>query len=387
MRLLSRFLKKALFATQCGPRSLRRRSKASGSSASLSPCLESLVTVVVFAFLLSNAVHFTFEVAHSGAFKPSVPRHVWGHVNASDPPPFPGHSLVSLRSVIDGKVSLKFDVADPVYSEDYDPEAHCSAPRLAIIGIFTGLGPEEAVRRTYLRHKYQQMNAKLPPHLQIDTMFLFPRPVDSKDASFQVNKIQVDLEKSGHPLTTVVRTKTTGRGNWEDTLEWVQIGRSLSYLPHPSRPHQWCQRYRFLGKSHDDAVIHLARFSRLLGDIVEADGVYNAEHVDVGREEKLHFVGKRDYEGLNASAPFLWAMSLQIAEWIHFSPVYGLQAEVLMDDYKMGKWLSKSSLNTQWSFNETEFHDYHTQNISSSSVVVHQCQSREAIVKCIDELL
>ncbi|KAJ3111214.1 hypothetical protein HK100_002767 [Physocladia obscura] len=247
----------------------------------------------------------------------------------------------------------------------------CPPPAQALIGIFSVAGKESAAKRQLLREKYRQLNANLPPHLQIHFKFFF-----GNAASFEKD-YDLAVEQLIFPEETVVIDDVEDRDSGK-ILEWFRYARRKQmYSEHPRREREYCLRYRFIGKGDDDAVFHLPRLANMLNEI-SVDGSY--------------FVGRNVVSDHAHMTGMLYFLSSNIVEWINFSNIPPDDVKGI-EDLQVGHWML-----TQNDFNFTrvhlgsKFHDLEESPLFSSGVVsentmvLHWCKDLPRMFKCITNL-
>ncbi|KAJ3030900.1 UNVERIFIED_CONTAM: hypothetical protein HDU68_007398 [Siphonaria sp. JEL0065] len=234
----------------------------------------------------------------------------------------PPHSLIS--HLENGRLHLNVQ----------DDSSGCPPPKQALIGVFSTSKPSDTEKRHILRQVYKTWNAQLKESKQIDIIYYLGNAADY-ESDFDIATEQAVFED------LVVMHELEDRDSGK-ILEWFRYSRSVMYSQHPSgREGMFCQRYRFVGKGDIDAVFHIVRLSRLLS------GLSTQVSWFIGRSfgaPHFHMTG------------MLYLLSLDIVEWINFSPI-PKQHMKGVEDVQVGKWLLEGNIKFQKSQQYSRFHD------------------------------
>ncbi|KAJ3238458.1 hypothetical protein HDU81_007727 [Chytriomyces hyalinus] len=253
----------------------------------------------------------------------------------------------------------------------------CPPPKAALIGVPSLLSFDNAVRRKYLRDLYTKYNQILPEASQIDFKFMYG--ISSKPQF----PFQMALERLSNPNDTLT-TSHEENMNKGKTLDWFLFARNLSYTAHPTRAGKWCQKYLYVGKTDDDAVIHVPRLSARLQELaISKSSQY------IGR-----VWGKTKKTDLKHMTGMLYVVSLDVLEWMYSNPKKTPVSGVLGEDLQFSRWITDAQLDVEW-VDETRFHDrprdgelsgWSPAPITNQTIVVHYCKTPRQFFRCIMKL-
>ncbi|KAJ3286948.1 hypothetical protein HDU79_006106 [Rhizoclosmatium sp. JEL0117] len=244
----------------------------------------------------------------------------------------------------------------------------CPPPKAALIGVLGTTGLNSTAHRQILRETYRRVNAKLDWETQIDFMFVFGNAL-TWEAEYELT-----LEEMTYPEDTHVLEREENMNDGK-TMDWLGYARTIMYIEHPTEPGKFCLRYRFIGKTDDDSVIHIPRLSEKLLKL-PAQGP--------------HYVG-RYHNQFMAGLGYL--MSPDLIEWIHHSPIPGQHA-LGHEDYQVGFWFREAKINNTIQFHDQGFlfHDLEESNnfararSTKESIVIHLCKDMARMFRCIADL-
>ncbi|KAI9344611.1 hypothetical protein BDR26DRAFT_857279 [Obelidium mucronatum] len=269
----------------------------------------------------------------------------------------PPSNLISLKPKLDGKIHLQLNVEDQ--------NNGCPAPHTALIGILTTTSELNTIRRTYLRGLYNKLNNNnlTDPSHRIDFIWFFGAgDREEKD-------VQLSLELQMHPNDTVVTERIEHRDDGK-ILDWFQVARNRSFVPHPTRRGVYCQKYLFVGKSgcRGDRSLYLGR-----------------QFTDTIHE------GKTKISGMHG---MLYLMSLDIIEWIVHSPIPLANVKGI-EDQQAGYWMQISNIAfDRVTMTSLQLHDrpdapghvYWQHLITEETIVVHRCKEIPVFFRCLANL-
>ncbi|ORY52323.1 hypothetical protein BCR33DRAFT_711654 [Rhizoclosmatium globosum] len=245
----------------------------------------------------------------------------------------------------------------------------CPTPKAALLGVPTTTSPESSSRRNLLREIYRRANANLTKSHQIDFIYVFGNG-NSWEKDYYLT-----MEEIAYPDDTFITDRLENM-NEGKTLDWLLHARNTMYTTHPTRPTEYCLRYKYIGKTDDDVVIHIPRLSTLLLALPT---------------NKSHFIG-RSYNFYMTG--MLYLFSPDIIEWIHQSPIPAENA-IGHEDMQVGVWLQKGHLEPTIAFQNQDrlFHDLEeSPNFSNgrsrvnASVVIHWCKDVVRLFRCFGDL-
>ncbi|KAJ3084667.1 hypothetical protein HDU99_008413 [Rhizoclosmatium hyalinum] len=246
----------------------------------------------------------------------------------------------------------------------------CPEPKRALIGMFVTTDPVSTNRRNLLRATYKAANAKLAHEDQIDFMFVFG------NAKTWSHSYELALEEMSFPHDTVITEREENLESGKN-LDWLKYARNIMYTEHPTWKGKYCLRYRFIGKTDDDTVIHVARLSGKLKSLPINKSNY------VGRDPPLqHHV--KYMTGL------LYLLSPDVVEWINFSPI-PLQHLTGYEDIQVGVWLNEGKIPVNF-VSDVLIHDLeespwsYNARSTPKSLVIHWCKDPQRLFRCISDL-
>ncbi|KAJ3265997.1 hypothetical protein HDU77_003088 [Chytriomyces hyalinus] len=249
--------------------------------------------------------------------------------------------------------------------------AGCPPMKTALIGILSIPKLANTARRNYLRQIYSNLNSKLPHDQQIDFIYVFGRALNPE------SETQLLLEKSMFPHDIIITHRKEGRDDGM-IFDWFQEARKMAFSPHPTRHGEWCQMYRYFGKSDDDAVVHIERLSRLLATFPQGQPNFVGKHALKDHLDMTHMTG------------MMYLLTADILEWIFHSPIPRENLKG-MEDVQVGKWLVLGAIEASWIDVGTKFHnlpeaDYFQKPVTNETAVVHWCKSETQFFKCVNGL-
>ncbi|KAJ3071564.1 hypothetical protein HDU98_005144 [Podochytrium sp. JEL0797] len=150
-------------------------------------------------------------------------------------------------------------------------------------------------------------------------------------------------------------------------------------MPHPVVPGEWCPRYQYIGKSQDDAVIHLGRLSKMLRRVPIVQGVVN-------------WIGRMEGTRMSELSYFV---SWEMVEWIakHSEVANGGAAQ--KGETAITDLIKQADVKTKKvGITLSEFHDHpeveavenqvhYGQDVTESTIIVHQCETRKQFSQCM----
>ncbi|ORY52322.1 hypothetical protein BCR33DRAFT_845516 [Rhizoclosmatium globosum] len=248
------------------------------------------------------------------------------------------------------------------FSED------CPPPKAALIGVMTTTSDASSNRRNLLREIYRNANPSPTDAEQIDFVYVFGNG-KSWEAEYQLT-----MEEIAHPSDTII-TEREENMNDGKTYDWFNLSRGMLYTEHPVRKNEFCLRYRFVGKTDDDAIIHVPRLSKLLLQLPISESHF------VGRALDFYMTG------------MLYLLSADIVEWIHTSPIPAKNA-VGHEDMQTGVWLQKGLPKADIKHHDQKelFHDLEeSHNVPrhrshDKSIVIHWCKDIARFFRCYGDL-
>ncbi|KAJ3242334.1 hypothetical protein HDU81_005087 [Chytriomyces hyalinus] len=249
--------------------------------------------------------------------------------------------------------------------------AGCPPMKQALIGILSVPKFANTARRNYLRQIYSTLNSKLPHDQQIDFVFVFGRGLNPE------SQTQLRLEQTIFPQDTIITQRKEGRDDGM-IFDWFQAARKLAFSPHPTRVGEWCQKYRYFGKSDDDALVHVERLSRLLASFPQGQANFVGRHALKDHLHMTHMTG------------MLYLVTADILEWMFHSPIPKENLKG-MEDVQVGKWLVLGAIEASWIDVGTKFHNlpeaqYFQKPVTNETAVVHWCKSETQFFKCVNQL-
>ncbi|KAI8610814.1 hypothetical protein BC830DRAFT_1084498 [Chytriomyces sp. MP71] len=246
-------------------------------------------------------------------------------------------------------------------------ETGCPPPKAALIGILSVPNYSPTARRALTRRKYQSINKNLSREFQIDIIYVFGRQNSTSPLTHLL-----EWEFSQHPDDTIILELPESRDDGK-VLDWFRLARNLSYLPHPTQPNSWCQKYLYVGKSDDDALIHIERLSKELVGL---------------RRNESQFIGRifRENQYVPHMTGMLYLLSINLVEWLS-STELRLEENRRPEDLQMGIWFWKNQLNISWISYDSEFHNlpsgnYAQEFMTNESVLVHWCKNSSQFADC-----
>ncbi|KAJ3294006.1 hypothetical protein HDU79_011679 [Rhizoclosmatium sp. JEL0117] len=163
--------------------------------------------------------------------------------------------------------------------------------------------------------------------------------------------------------------------NLGKSLDWFLHARSILYTRHPTTKNHYCLRYKFIGKSDDDTVIHLPRLSTFLKTL---------------HPQKSHYIG-RSFNDAYMSGMF-YLLTPDLTEWIHHSPI-PKQNRKGHEDRQVGVWFVRGNITWGIYLAKTfTFHDLEeapnifARKSTRESVAVHWCKDGPKMFRCIADL-
>ncbi|KAI9344635.1 hypothetical protein BDR26DRAFT_182819 [Obelidium mucronatum] len=181
----------------------------------------------------------------------------------------------------------------------------CPVPQPALIGILSIVDTNNTARRNYLRHKYGEMNSKLPPSEKIDFKFIFGQ-LETSD-----QRQQLKTEQTMHPNDTVITNRIEGVNNGK-SVDWFRIARNLVYIPHPTIEGNWCRKYLFVAKTDDDAVMSVPRASKLFRSLRSDVPLF------VGHPFIDTTANNETIEGMHG---MMYAVTVDLVEWMYSNAI------------------------------------------------------------------
>ncbi|KAJ3058757.1 hypothetical protein HDU99_006665, partial [Rhizoclosmatium hyalinum] len=270
----------------------------------------------------------------------------------------PAHSLVSVDPDMD---SLSMNVS-----------SDCPIPKLGLIGVSVITEPSSTLRRNLLRETYHKINKNLEFENQFDFIYVFG------NAKTWEQDLDLALEEMTFPEDTFVTTREENMNNGK-TLDWFLYARSIMYTEHPDREGEYCLRYRFIGKTDDDTVIHLPRLAGVLNTL---------------DPNESHYVGRviNDGTGIYMTG-MLYLLSADVVEWIQHSPIPRSHAYG-HEDKQVGTWFYEGGItgHVKLQHQGHRFHDLEeSPNVNiwrsgPNSVVIHWCKDVPRMFRCLTDL-
>ncbi|KAJ3060299.1 hypothetical protein HDU98_003718 [Podochytrium sp. JEL0797] len=258
----------------------------------------------------------------------------------------------------------------------------CPPPHLSLIGIFTWTDPLNTARRALLHDLYRRRNRLITdPRRRIDIRFIFGIPTTPHGISI------LDQEQRAFPEDVIVTQRPEGRDEGK-ILDFFRIARDMNYVPHPTVPGGWCQRYSYIGKGDDDAVFELQALSAALSEIVDEAGV-DSESVPnyVGFALPNVYIPEERVRRLIMHG-MLYFVNPAFVEWAAFSDLP--RAHLIgIEDHRTGVWMELSPFSVEDRVNwrkdyfETHMDRWHP---DGETLVVHPCKSIGMLRKCIHAL-
>ncbi|KAJ3130980.1 hypothetical protein HK100_007070, partial [Physocladia obscura] len=140
----------------------------------------------------------------------------------------------------------------------------CPTPQNALIGILTIPTAKATARRMILRETYRRLNNALIPTQKLDIKFVFGQPVAGQDSE-DAKAIAAEKLLFSEDMVVLDTWENMDEGK---TYNWFKYARKeLLYTVHPIDSKKLCPRYRAIGKSDDDTLIHITRLSKELGKL------------------------------------------------------------------------------------------------------------------------
>ncbi|KAI8613004.1 hypothetical protein BC830DRAFT_1220069 [Chytriomyces sp. MP71] len=286
----------------------------------------------------------------------------------------PTHNLLQVANAESARLAktnrINLRLLNVSNSHTQSGDGGCPPEQPALIGILTVPSLETTARRNHLRSLYARINAGLPKESQIDFKWVMGKSTNEFAA------LQLQMEQDMYPEDTIVTSRKEGRDEGK-ILDWIREARNLTFVPHPTRSGQWCQKYSYIGKADDDAVIHLER----LVDLIDS--------LPVG---STNYVGRQSFPGTRGRhmTGMLYMLTPDLIEWMSHSPIaatklFGIEDVVISD------WMWHSGINITWIDVQDSFHNlphstYFQKRISNESVVVHMCKNTEEFFGCVENL-
>ncbi|KAJ3297622.1 hypothetical protein HDU79_002796 [Rhizoclosmatium sp. JEL0117] len=244
----------------------------------------------------------------------------------------------------------------------------CPSPKQALIGVFTQATKESSFHRTVLRKLYETS----PAASAFDIKYVFGNGADlSMDSALAI-------EEMFYPDDTVVTPRRENRDAGK-ILDWFKWARSEMYTKHPTKSGKVCLKCRFVGKSDEDAVIHLERLQKLLEGLKgDMDGT-------------ARFIGRSFETPVLHMTGMLYLLSANAVEWIDSAEIAATYFKGI-EDVIVGYWMSSGNITVDYIEQGKKFHDLAESNSFSDgdttdeTVVLHWCKDANRMYRCILEL-
>ncbi|KAI9350704.1 hypothetical protein BDR26DRAFT_1003540 [Obelidium mucronatum] len=262
----------------------------------------------------------------------------------------PSNSLASRSTAADnhGKHSLLFPTS-----------SSCPKPKTALIGVITVTDPNNSMRRQYLRPTYSQSNSSS----EIDFVFVFGGPKNNQDNNIQ--KESLYLEQLLYPNDTVILPNPENMNDGK-TFDWFAEARNRAYTPHPTEKDAWCPRYKYIGKTDDDTLVHVDRLNAFLKSLQEKDPNYIGT-MYTGPPNWLHYM-----------TGSLYILSTSLVEYITMTDrEWVFENRIGHEDLTTGRWVNHTGVYVNWVSDRAKFHDqvdspfYYSAFTTGETVSVH----------------
>ncbi|ORY51796.1 hypothetical protein BCR33DRAFT_396235 [Rhizoclosmatium globosum] len=278
---------------------------------------------------------------------------------------------------------VTFNSSTNALEMDYFPN-DCPIPKMGLVGVFTTTKRDSEHRHVLLREHYRKINANLSIGLQFDIKFVYG------DAKNWENEYELATNELLFPDDTIVLEQEENMDDGK-TLQWFLYARDMMYEKHPTRE-TICPRYRFIGKTDEDTIIHLPRLSNILNKLPKNQSHY------VGSELPLDvpFVVEKFNFQKSPNGSFmigmLYLLTIDIVEWIKHSPI-PLQHTKGYEDRMVGTWLREGNLSN--TVNYAHQHGFHFREeityaphgrATPDSVAIHFCKTSIAFHRCLCDL-
>ncbi|KAI8836942.1 hypothetical protein BJ741DRAFT_604563 [Chytriomyces cf. hyalinus JEL632] len=309
--------------------------------------------------------------------------------------PFSNISLVSAKQTAQSTLKLSQDTSrlDPsIFHTDishFTNPAHCPPSRPALIGILSTAEYSNTARRLYLRQQYARLNSFLPPSEKVDVVFVLPKPTSIE------TRYHLHLEAAQYPNDTFLAPESDSASTGL-ILDWIRAARQLSYEAVSvagGNTKVVCQKYSYIGKASDDAVIHLGRLSKRLRAISDANSLSRSQFI--GRV----WGGSDPNNDARHMTGMLYLASIDIAEYLYWSRV-PIENKNGIPDLQFARWMRKEKLEVDWLdqtdafyYSESEPSDADilekviaARNLTQSTVVVPGCSTNAQFFECLKSL-
>ncbi|KAJ3018354.1 UNVERIFIED_CONTAM: hypothetical protein HDU68_011209 [Siphonaria sp. JEL0065] len=243
----------------------------------------------------------------------------------------------------------------------------CPTPKLALYGILTTPREANIYRQHNLRAKYAQLSTKLPVEQQIDFLYVFGETQNITE------RARLNLELALFPHTTVILNRVEAMNDGK-TYDWFCYARSIMYSPHPTEPNTFCPRYVYIGKTDDDTIIHLPRFSKELLALPT---------------DKPSYIGRYMAGELMMGQNYL--LSASLVEYIATSEAVSKKI-VGPEDVVLAEWIKTSGIDVNIVNYKDRIHDiiggpnWSSWVITNETLSIHFCKTTVLFWKCMDQL-
>ncbi|KAI9330766.1 hypothetical protein BDR26DRAFT_871208 [Obelidium mucronatum] len=166
-------------------------------------------------------------------------------------------------------------------------------PKLALIGMLTVPQPMNLLRQQLLRRIYLNESAKFSRDIDFKFVYGTANDTESQEA--------LHLQQLLYPDDTVILPCLENM-NEGKSFEWWKAARNLAYMRHPTNPAALCPRYEYIGKTDDDAVIHVERLQNFLRSLEKT--------------EDPSYIGTMQIRGGGYMSGILHFLSVSLVEYI-----------------------------------------------------------------------